>query len=133
MAAVLVQPIASGQVNPPAPVSVQVSTDPARSDRIRLRVSGAPGATYVVEEGSDLSAWTPVVTNTVSSAGYFDFVELQAGRFPQRFYRAAPSASADSVSAQNLLEDFRQDRVLVKPKSGILSALGDLHASVGVQ
>src|SRR5437870_4369603 len=132
LVAILVQPIASGQVKPPVPVNLQVGADPTRSDRIRLRVSGAPGATYVVEEGSDLSAWTPVVTNIVPSAGYFDFVE-QAGRLPQRFYRAVPSASADSVSAQNLLEDFRQDRVLVKPKSGILSALGDLHASVGVQ
>src|SRR5439155_845892 len=73
LVAILVQPIASGQVKPPVPVNLQVGADPTRSDRIRLRVSGAPGATYVVEEGSDLSAWTPVVTNIVPSAGYFDF------------------------------------------------------------
>ncbi|HKI70822.1 MAG TPA: S8 family serine peptidase, partial [Verrucomicrobiae bacterium] len=133
LVAILVQPIASSEVKPPVPVNLRVGTDPTRSDRIRLRVSGAPGATYVVEEGGDLSAWTPVVTNTVPSAGYFDFVEPLAGPSPQRFYRAVPSTSADSVSAQNLLEDFRQDRILVKPKAGILSALGDLHASVGAQ
>src|SRR5437660_8760379 len=131
LVAILVQPIASGQVKPPVPVKLQVGADPTRSDRIRLRVSGAPGATYVVEEGGDLSAWTPVFTNTVSSAGYFDFVESLAGRSPQRFYRAVPSA--DSVSAQNLLEDFRQDRILVKPKAGILSGLGELHALAGTQ
>src|SRR5439155_11821772 len=133
LVAILVQPIAAGQVKPPVPANLQVGADPTRSDRIRLRVSGAPGASYTVEASRDLSAWTPVVTNTVPSAGYFDFVQPLAGRSPQWFYRAAPSASADSVSAQNLLEDFRQDRILIKPKSGILSGLGELHALAGTQ
>src|SRR2546426_1438815 len=102
------------------------------SDEFRFRVSGAPANTYVVEASGDLLNWTPVFTNFIPTTGSFDFVDSQAGRFPQRFYRAVPLP--DTVSADNLLEDFRQDRILVKPKRGvILSALGELHALVGAQ
>src|SRR5207237_10904044 len=71
LVAILVQPIASSEVKPPVPVNLRVGTDPTRSDRIRLRVSGAPGATYVVEEGRALSAGTPVVSHPFPTPGYF--------------------------------------------------------------
>src|SRR2546430_3274132 len=131
LAVVGVPPARSGQISPSTPAAGPVSG----SSEFHFRVSGAPGTTYVVEASNDLSAWTPVVTNTVSSAGYFDFVDSQFNNPPQRFYRATPSAapSTSPISAQNLLEDFRQDRILVKPKSGILSGLGNLHALVGAQ
>src|SRR5256886_12145809 len=127
LAVVGVPPARSGQISPSTPAAGPVSG----SSEFHFRVSGAPGTTYVVEASNDLSAWTPVVTNTVSSAGYFDFVDSQFNNPPQRFYRAVPSLAP--VSTQNLLEDFRQDRILVKPKSGILSGLGQLHALVGTQ
>src|SRR2546430_3048280 len=131
LAVIGIPPTRSGQFSPRTPAGGPVSD----SSQLHFRVSGAPGAAYVVQASRDLSAWTPVVTNTVSSAGYFDFVDSQLNNLPQRFYRAAPSAapSTGPVSAQNLLEDFRQDRILVKPKSGILSGLGNLHALVGTQ
>src|SRR6266480_589108 len=127
LAAIGIPPTRSGQFSPGTPADGPVSD----FSQLHLRVSGAPGAAYMVEASSDLLAWTPVVTNTVSSAGYFDFVDSQLNNLPQRFYRAGPSLGA--VSTQNLLEDFRQDRILVKPKSGILSGLGQLHALAGVQ
>src|SRR2546430_8859412 len=127
LAVVGVPPARSGQISPSTPAAGPVSG----SSEFHFRVSGAPGTTYVVEASNDLSAWTPVVTNTVSSAGYFNFVDSQFDNLPQRFYRAVPSLAP--VSTQNLLEDFRQDRILVKPKSGILSGLGQLHALVGTQ
>jgi len=126
LAGIGVPPIRADQFSPPTPPAGGLALGSAQ---FHFRVSGPPGTTYVVEASSDLSAWTPVFTNTVSSAGYFDCVDSQFNNPPQRFYRAAPSTSP--VSAQNLLEGFRQDRILVKPKSGVL--LGDLHALVGTQ
>ena len=127
LAAIGVPPTRSGQFSSGTPIDGPVSD----SSQLHFRVSGAPGASYVVEASGDLSAWTPVVTNTVSSAGYFNFVDSQFDNLPQRFYRAVPSLAP--VSTQNLLEDFRHDRILVKPKSGILSGLGQLHALAGTQ
>src|SRR5437773_5948898 len=125
-----ITPTASGQVRPTLSAS-----GPDRDSQFHFSVSGAPGATYLVEASSDLATWTPVLTNTVSSAAYFDFVDSHLGDFPQRFYRIVPSSDHTLVAqnlfgtgpANNLFEDFRQDRVLVKPKPGItLSTLGEL-------
>ena len=100
------------------------------SSQFHFRVSGAPGAAYVVEASADFVEWTPVFTNTVSSTGYFDFVETQAGNFPQRFYRTVPSLGP----SQHPLDGFRQDRILVKPRSGaVLGTLAALHRSLGTQ
>jgi hypothetical protein len=102
------------------------------SSQFHFRISGAPGAAYVVEASDNLMKWTPVFTNTVSSAGYFDFADSAAGNFQQRFYRAVPSPSV--VSVQSLAASFRKDRILIKPKAGIiLSVLEQLHALAGVQ
>jgi hypothetical protein len=46
-------------------------------------VSGAPGYQYIVQASTDLVNWTSMETNTAP----FDFVDKNASRFNQRFYR----------------------------------------------
>ncbi|HXT40168.1 MAG TPA: hypothetical protein VN887_09105, partial [Candidatus Angelobacter sp.] len=119
---------ASAQANSPAPSNSQGSAP----SQFHFRISGAPGAVYVVEASGDLLKWAPVFTNTVPSAGHFDFTDSASGNFQQRFYRAVPSSTV--VSVHSLAASFRNDRILIKPKPGIiLSALEQLHALAGVQ
>src|SRR2546429_666242 len=69
LAVIGIPPTRSGQFSSRTPAEGPVSD----SSQLHFRVSGAPGAAYVVQASRDLSAWTPVVTNTVSGAGYFNF------------------------------------------------------------
>lgn len=55
---------------------------------LELRVGGGPNRRCVVEETTDLRTWTPVVTNTTSAAGTFDFVDTASTNSPRRFFRA---------------------------------------------
>ncbi|MGA2787467.1 MAG: Ig-like domain-containing protein [Verrucomicrobiota bacterium] len=70
-------------------------TDPAKfattlspvahvNGQFALNVAGASGHQYVIEASTDLVNWIPVQTNTAP----FIFVDPDAGRFPQRFYRS---------------------------------------------
>jgi hypothetical protein len=49
-----------------------------------LNVAGASGNQYVIEASTDLVNWIPVQTNTAP----FIFVDPDAGKYPQRFYRS---------------------------------------------
>jgi hypothetical protein len=49
-----------------------------------LAVQSVPGCRYIVEAATNFANWIPVATNTAP----FTFVESQAGRYRQRFYRA---------------------------------------------
>ena len=53
-----------------------------------LRVAGGPNRQIVVEFTTDLTAWTPIFTNTTSATGMFDFVDAPSAPLTQRFYRA---------------------------------------------
>ena len=50
----------------------------------KFEVTGAPGATYIVQGSTDLRTWIPLFTNTAP----FKFTDTQAGQFLRRFYRA---------------------------------------------
>src|SRR5438309_4200564 len=62
------------------------------SSRFQFRVSGAPGQRYSIEASPNLVNWTSVSTNQVSTFGFSDFTDAQAGAVPQRFYRTRPLA-----------------------------------------
>ena len=53
--------------------------------RFQFRVGASGGASYVLEATTNLSAWTPLLTNSI---GAFDFADPSASGFPQQFYRA---------------------------------------------
>ena len=119
---------ASAQVSPATPSGGSL----LEPSQFRFHVSGAPGVRYVIQGSDDLTIWTSVSTNRISSAGYFDFVNPRVGDSPQQFYRSVPLSG--SVSALSPLESFRQDRILVKPRSELtLGDLSALHASLGMQ
>ena len=60
-----------------------------QSGTMQMTLSGEDGERCVVEASSDLRAWTPIATNTVSG-GWFQVQELGVGSDPQRFYRVRP-------------------------------------------
>jgi hypothetical protein len=56
-----------------------------------LDIPGTNGLVYCVEASTNLMEWTPILTNTVAG-GSIDFVDPDAGLFPQRFYRVCSAA-----------------------------------------
>src|ERR1041385_1436558 len=127
LAALMIGPSAAAQVSP-----VPGDAPTLDSSQFHHRFYGAPGASYVVEASSDLTRWTAVATNTVPSSGRLDFADSLAGNFPQRFYRIVPASGP--VGVHEAGDNFREDRILVKPRTGILlSDLGTLHAQAGAR
>ena len=58
---------------------------------VQLRVSAGPNRTCVIQAAPDLNSWSPVFTNTTSSAGTFDYTDTQSTNLTRRFYRAVSS------------------------------------------
>jgi hypothetical protein len=54
------------------------------SGQYALAVAGVPGYKYVVQASTNLVNWVPMQTNTAP----FTFVDTNAGKFSQRFYRS---------------------------------------------
>jgi subtilisin family serine protease len=54
----------------------------------QLHLSAGPRRTCVIQTSADLISWTPVVTNTTSSSGSFDFTDYSATNLILRYYRA---------------------------------------------
>lgn len=54
----------------------------------QLRLSGDPNQSYVIQITTDLTSWSPLVTNTTSANGVFDFTDNQSTNSARRFYRA---------------------------------------------
>ncbi|HLZ53254.1 MAG TPA: hypothetical protein VKS19_02130, partial [Verrucomicrobiae bacterium] len=52
--------------------------------QFRLRVAGTSGESYIIQGSTNLSTWTPLLTNT---ATLYDFTDTSASTFPFRFYR----------------------------------------------
>ena len=57
---------------------------PSSGKQFNLTVSGVPGYQYVVEASTNMVNWIPIQTN----ASPFLFIDLDAGKFKQRFYRS---------------------------------------------
>lgn len=53
--------------------------------QFRARLFGIAGVTNIVQASSNLTSWTPILTN---SAGVYDFTDPSAPNYPLRFYRA---------------------------------------------
>jgi len=72
-------------LQPGAPRLVPVSMQPDGEFALQLR--GEPGATYAIQMSTDLTAWSPMTTNTLTGPT-FNFTDSQAANSQQRFYRA---------------------------------------------
>jgi len=64
---------------------------PATYGPFEVRVFAATNLTCVVQVSTNLASWVPLVTNTTSAGGSFDFTDGQSTNFPRRFYRAVAS------------------------------------------
>jgi hypothetical protein len=53
--------------------------------KFAAQVYAVNGTTNVIEASTNLSLWTPVLTNNV---GVYQFIDVTAGNYPFRFYRA---------------------------------------------
>jgi subtilase family serine protease len=57
---------------------------------VTLSLSGSPGVSYVLESTTNFvsgSGWQPVATNVFDVTGAWQFNDMSAASFPQRFYR----------------------------------------------
>ena len=67
------------------PTTMQSASPVIRLDQqFQMRVTVSGGAGYVVEATTNLTDWTPVLTNSV---GAIDFVDASATNLPARYYR----------------------------------------------
>jgi subtilisin family serine protease len=86
--AILFIPTSSDAYRYPPAVSV-LGFQPDTAN-LQLSVQGVPGGSYILQASGDLTAWTPVATNSPSATnGSVIFTDPQAGQFGRRFYRAA--------------------------------------------
>lgn len=53
-----------------------------------FRVAAGPNRSCVLEVSTNLTSWSPLVTNTTSPAGAFDYTDSQSTNAVRRFYRA---------------------------------------------
>jgi subtilisin family serine protease len=56
-----------------------------------LHLSATTDLTCVIQGSTDLINWSPLCTNTTSSAGSFDYTDYESTNLTQRFYRAVAS------------------------------------------
>jgi subtilase family serine protease len=74
---------------PPNPTPL-VTGIVAANGRVTLSLGGAPGCAYILETTTDLissAIWQPAATNTLGTNGVWQFTDVQATNFTQRFYR----------------------------------------------
>lgn len=70
------------------PARLSVSFDRALNNAARFRLSGEPGATYVIEISQDLTNWNSLVTKQAASDGILSFWAPNGMADEQRFFRA---------------------------------------------
>jgi uncharacterized repeat protein (TIGR01451 family) len=77
---------ASTTVTTPAPATL---TDGAvTNNQVQFTLTGHPNTLYVIQSSTDLTAWTPILTNSTSLAGILKFVDSGVSGYSQRYYRA---------------------------------------------
>jgi len=66
-------------------VSVAASLDPVLP--LQLQLTGVPDHSYILLASTNLTAWTPIATNTAGPDGLWFLTDLQSTNLPYRFYR----------------------------------------------
>jgi uncharacterized repeat protein (TIGR03803 family) len=64
----------------------QLSAPSRSASAFQLELTGAAGASYVLEASTNLVTWTPLITNATPS-GFLLLTDTNAGNYGQRFYR----------------------------------------------
>ncbi|GEM_PF-621042 len=63
---------------------------PAPSGELQVQVKGELGKAYIVEASSDLTAWTPIWSNTLTTSSSVVITDSDARNQSKRFYRTRP-------------------------------------------
>ena len=58
------------------------------NNQVQFTLTGHPNTLYVIQSSTDLTAWTPILTNSTSLAGILKFVDSGVSGYSQRYYRA---------------------------------------------
>ena len=53
--------------------------------QFKARLVGTTGQSYMIQGSTNLTTWTPLVTNSVM---FYDFVDTNSPNIPSRYYRA---------------------------------------------
>jgi subtilisin family serine protease len=72
-------------LSPPLRLKTALS---AGQPSLALHVSAGPNQSCVIQASTNLSNWSPIVTNSTSGSGSFDYIDPQFTNAPRRFYRA---------------------------------------------
>jgi uncharacterized repeat protein (TIGR03803 family) len=75
------------RIDLPPTVLIAEGSGGFKSNGFGFNLSGMRGQTVVIEASTNLSSWTPLLTNSLPT-GYFYFNDLDSTNFAQRFYRA---------------------------------------------
>jgi hypothetical protein len=57
-----------------------------------LNFTGTPGYVYLIEAAANLTqpiTWTILSTNAADANGLFNFIDVNAASYPDRYYRTA--------------------------------------------
>jgi hypothetical protein len=69
-----------------APAKLALTRSTSQTNKMfRFRVTGTSGQSYIIQGSTNLTAWTPLQTN---SATFYDYVDTNAPSLLSRFYRA---------------------------------------------
>jgi hypothetical protein len=68
--------------------AVQIQSAPA--GQFMLTITGPARQSFVIEATQDFKVWTVIGSVMISSNGSVDFTDINAMKFPQRFYRIWP-------------------------------------------
>ena len=87
----------SGELNPALVVTVEAVTIPPvihqlvrqPGGNMEVRASGIPGRSYLIQAGTNLTAWETIGTNAAASDGRIMFLDQDATNYTSRFYRLA--------------------------------------------
>ncbi len=77
-------------VNIPNASTVSIALQPDGSAAVTL--TGSTNQTYVLQASFDMHSWTSLSTNWTDANGLFTFVDTDATKYPQRFYRGVAPA-----------------------------------------
>ena len=70
-------------------LQARITRESMHDGAMHLTLWGAIGVTYRIQASSDLTAFLDIGSVTIGPGGTGSFIDVNAGRFSQRFYRAA--------------------------------------------
>ncbi|MBN2506806.1 MAG: hypothetical protein JXQ71_08950, partial [Verrucomicrobia bacterium] len=68
-------------------ILIFLQATPLVSGSLQIMVQGQPSQLYAIEASTNLTQWSPILTNAAAADGRFIHVDPDSAALPQRFYR----------------------------------------------